>query len=297
MGKHFCARATRIGIVEPTYNAPCVDMNGNPLAGYSSPANCGTEIANANYVSVLAPYDLTRGGSSYYFHGHTDVKETGPLYRGSDQGGQLELQPGHSRRQVQRLDRAASQAEPRVGIAYNIKPSGTVLQRVLCAHAGDAVQRKPGVVEQRLRKCGAVAPLLNCTTGVWERSNRASAMSFTQVSSRRLAKHAVVSGEYIWKYTHNAFDFSVLGNTPITFPIDWHNSKIPGFAIRAAVPGNHDFSAFFDTSRWLRGSPPQVAGAGATVAQGVHIHSASITTKSSTRPRMCSTRLQRATSW
>ena len=46
-------------------------------------------------------------------------------------------------------------------------------------------------------------------------------------------KHAVVSGEYIWKYTHNAFDFSVLGNTPITFPIDWHNSKIPGYAIRA----------------------------------------------------------------
>ena len=43
----------------------------------------------------------------------------------------------------------------------------------------------------------------------------------------------VFSGEYIWKYTHNAFDFSVLGNTPITFPIDWHNSKVPGFALRA----------------------------------------------------------------
>ena len=42
-------------------------------------------------------------------------------------------------------------------------------------------------------------------------------------------KHLVLSGDYIWKYTHNAFDFSVLGNTPITFPIDWHNSKIPGF--------------------------------------------------------------------
>ena len=27
-----------------------------------------------------------------------------------------------------------------------------------------------------------------------------------------------------------AYDFSVLGNTPITFPIEWDNSKIPGFA-------------------------------------------------------------------
>ena len=46
----------------------------------------------------------------------------------------------------------------------------------------------------------------------------------------------MVDGEYIWKYTHNAYDFSVLGNTPITFPIEWHNSKIPGLCVRASVP-------------------------------------------------------------
>ena len=81
-------------------------------------------------------------------------------------------------------------------------------------------------------------------------------------------RHAVVSGEYIWKYTHNAFDFSVLGNTPITFPIDWHNSKIPGYAIRAEVPVVRGFSAYFVTSSVAaRFFPPQVAGAGATVGQ------------------------------
>ena len=40
-------------------------------------------------------------------------------------------------------------------------------------------------------------------------------------------KHIVFDGEYIWKYTHNAYDFSVLGNTPITFPIEWHNRRFP----------------------------------------------------------------------
>ena len=30
-----------------------------------------------------------------------------------------------------------------------------------------------------------------------------------------------------------AYDFSVLGNTPITFPIEWDHSKIPGYAVRA----------------------------------------------------------------
>jgi hypothetical protein len=80
-----------------------------------------------------------------------------------------------------------------------------------------------------------------------------------------------VSGEYIWKYTHNAFDFSVLGNTPITFPIDWHNSKIPGFALHVEVPNYHNFSAYsVMSSVAARFFPPQVAGAGATVAQGTN---------------------------
>jgi hypothetical protein len=57
----------------------------------------------------------------------------------------------------------------------------------------------------------------------------------------------------------------VLGNTPITFPIDWHNSKIPGFALRAEVPETHGFSAYFVASSVAaRFFPPQIAGAGAT---------------------------------
>jgi hypothetical protein len=85
--------------------------------------------------------------------------------------------------------------------------------------------------------------------------------------SRPFGKRVVVSGEYIWKYTHNAFDFSVLGNTPITFPIDWHNSKIPGYALHAIFPF-HNFSAYFVASSVAaRFFPPQVAGAGAPWAR------------------------------
>jgi len=28
-------------------------------------------------------------------------------------------------------------------------------------------------------------------------------------------------GRVDYEYTHNGYDFSVLGNTPITFPIEW----------------------------------------------------------------------------
>ena len=97
----------------------------------------------------------------------------------------------------------------------------------------------------------------------------------------------MIDGEYIWKYTHKAYDFSVLGNTPITFPIEWQNSKIPGYAIRARVPNFHGLTAFrgdikrrgpiFQPASW-RGSAPLRCGSA---------YSASTTTRRLTRPPMC----------
>jgi hypothetical protein len=85
-------------------------------------------------------------------------------------------------------------------------------------------------------------------------------------------KYFVLDGEYIWKYTHNAYDFSVLGNTPITFPIEWDRSKIPGFAVRGSVPNFHGLTALVVMSSVAaRFFTPQVAGAGAnpTAPSGV----------------------------
>jgi hypothetical protein len=67
------------------------------------------------------------------------------------------------------------------------------------------------------------------------------------------------------KYTHNAYDFSILGNTPIFFPIAWDRSKIPGFAGRVSVPNFHGFSALMVfSSVAARFFLPQISGAGAT---------------------------------
>ena len=37
---------------------------------------------------------------------------------------------------------------------------------------------------------------------------------------------------YFDKFTTNAYDFNVLLNTPITFPIAWSKSKIDGISAR-----------------------------------------------------------------
>ena len=115
-----------------------------------------------------------------------------------------------------------------------------------------------------------LAPLLVCTPGVSGTLDPGYRNEFHAGLQQAFGKRVVVSGEYIWKYTHNAFDFSVLGNTPIFFPIDWHNSKIPGYALHVEVPEFHNFSAYFGNASSVaaRFFPPQSAGAGAAPQTG-----------------------------
>ncbi len=109
----------------------------------------------------------------------------------------------------------------------------------------------------------------------------------------------MIDAEYIWKYTHLAYDFSVLANTPITFPIEWASSKIPGYAVRASMPNFHGLSAFVVfSSVAARFFGPQVSGIGATPASGGgDACSASITTRISTPPFTCNTSLRRRGPW
>jgi len=259
-----------LGIAWNQYNSPCMDANGLPLPGFSYQDylnNCAAApagaSANGNYLSVLAPYDLTRGGSDYYWFGHTDVKELALYIEDQIKAGNWIFNLGLRGDKYNGLE-DASQAEPRVGIGYTIKPSQTVLaisyaRTLETPFNENLVLSSLGCTDQVLN------PLLACQPGVYARLRPGFRNEFHANFQQAFGKHAVVSGEYIWKYTHNAFDFSVLGNTPITFPIDWHNSKIPGYALRAEMPVTHGFSAYLVTSSVAaRFFPPQIAGAGAS---------------------------------
>jgi hypothetical protein len=266
----FLREHDSLGVVDPVYplSAPCMDTNGNPLPGYSDPYECpgGTAGQNPYYLSTLAPYDLTRGGSDYLFFGHTDVKELALYIEDEIKAGHWDFNLG-LREDLYNGLTVANQTEPRLGIAYNVKPSATVL-RVSYARTLETPFNENLVLSSTGCSDVVLSPLLNCTAGVSGTLDPGYRNEFHAGFQQAVGKNVVVSGEYIWKYTHNAFDFSILGNTPIFFPIDWHNSKIPGYALNANVPDFHHFSAYLVTSSVAaRFFPPQVAGAGATVGQ------------------------------
>jgi hypothetical protein len=266
-GQTFLNENDSLGIVDPTYNSPCVDASGNPLPGYSR-SQCARLAFGLNlaYLPILAPYDMTRGGHYYQYSGHGDIKEMALYIEDQIKAGNWLFNLG-LRGDLYNGLTAASQAEPRMGVAYNIKPSATVM-RVSYARTLETPFNENLVLSSNGCSNPVLAPLLNCTAGVSGTLNPGYRNEFHAGLQQALGKHLIFSGEYIWKYTHNAFDFSVLGNTPITFPIDWHNSKIPGYALHVEVPEFHHITAYaVMSSVAARIYPPQVAGAGATVGQ------------------------------
>jgi hypothetical protein len=257
-----------LAIVNATFNSPCVDGSGNPLPGFTSPTQCATagDVPNGTFNPVLLPYDLTRGGSYYTFNGHTDVKELALYAQDQITAGGWTFNAGvrgdlYNGLAIQR------QAEPRVGIAYNIKQTSSVL-RISYARTLETPFNENLVLSSQGCGSAVLSPLLACSPGVSTTLQPGFRNEFHAGLQQAFGKNLVFSGDYIWKYTHNAFDFSVLGNTPITFPIDWHNSKIPGFDLRVDMPHLHGLSAFVVMSSVAaRFYPPQIAGAGATVGQ------------------------------
>ncbi|MBT9330598.1 TonB-dependent receptor [Paracidobacterium acidisoli] len=255
----------QLGIVDYTLNAPCLDQSGAPVQGYSSPSQCAGAgyAANGSFNPNLLPYDLTRGGGLFDFSGRTDVKELALYIEDQITEGNWLFNLG-IRGDLYNGLTVARQAEPRLGLAYSIKRTNTVL-RTSYARTLETPFNENLVLSNNGCNSDVLAPLLACA-GQNNTLNPGYRNEFHAGLQQALGRHFVFSGDYIWKYTHNAYDFSVLGNTPITFPIEWHNSKIPGFALRADLTQVHNFSAYVVMSSVAaRFFPPQIGGAGSTV--------------------------------
>jgi hypothetical protein len=288
----FLDEDTRFGIVDPSLNNPCFAANGSAVPwiaspGLNDPANCGSAAttdpvlfpapftANAGFFNSLGCFDLTRptpatsdgcGATTsglFRFNGHSDIKQLALYVQDTITKGSWSLNLG-LRGDIYNGLTSHREAEPRVGIAYNVKKTNTVL-RVSYARVLETPFNENLVLASTGCDSLVLSSLLGCATpGVATPFAPGWRNEFHAGLQQAFGKYVVFSGEYIWKYTHNAYDFSVLGSTPITFPIEWHNSKIPGFAGRVSVPNFHGVSALMVfSSVAARFFTPQIGGAGA----------------------------------
>lgn len=271
-----------LGVVDPSLNPVCLNSSGaanlNPLL--TNPASCnGSLQVNPNFNPLLACYDLTRTAplpasdgcpnstsGEYTFHGHADIREIALYAEDNINVHNWTFNVG-VRGDIYEGITKATQAEPRLGISYNVKPTHTVLrisyartletpfnENLVLSSEGCDNPVINAIMSSTVSPCLTTSPL----APGWRNEFHAG---LQQV----FGKYFVLDGEYIWKYTHGAYDFSVLGNTPITFPIEWTRSKIPGFAVRGTMPNFHGLTAYIVMSGVAaRFFEPQISGIGAT---------------------------------
>jgi hypothetical protein len=276
------------GLTDPAINDPCLAPGKNPdgsdgpagETNVTSPSGCtavslipndGTDPNAGPLASpvgafdpVLGCIDLTRPIVSctgtrglFQFHGRGDVKEVGLFIQDTITKGSWSFNIGIRGDLYRGISNNANQAEPRAGIAYNIKRTNTVLRisyaRVMETPFNENLVLASTVgnpVAQSL--FGATAPILPGQRN-----------EFHAGFQQAFGKYLVVDADYLWKYTHNAYDFSDFLNTPIFFPIAWHNSKIHGPSVRVSLPNFHGLTAFFTASSVAaRFFNPQVGGLG-----------------------------------
>ena len=226
---------------------------------------------SATYNPILTPYDLTKGGKFYSWTGRADVKQLALYGEDTITAGPWLFNVGIRGDMYNGLT-IQKQAEPRVGISYSLKKIATVMRASYAR-----TQETPFNENLVLSSTGCGDPVLyaifatlsdgSCASQAATPFNPGFRNEFHAGLEQGIGRHIVFNGEYIWKDTHNAYDFSVLGTTPITFPIEWHNSKIPGYALSVKLTEIKGLSAEFNASSVAaRFFTPQLGGVGATPA-------------------------------
>lgn len=257
----FLTEAFQLGITDAGFNSPVVDIDGNPIGDPTfidpSQADGVTTFANPDFLPGILPFDLTRGGESFLFNGHTDIKQTALYLQDLITLHDVSLNLGLRYDNYHGIT-SDDLLQPRVGISYLIKPTNTVLR-------GSYIRTFETPYNENL--------ILSSVTG----SNGLADGSFGGATAQLLepgrrhqfnvglqqafGKLVVLDADYFWKYTTNAYDFNVILNTPIAFPIAWDKSKIDGVSFRTNLTEYKGLSAFFVAGHTRsRFFPPETGG-------------------------------------
>ncbi len=299
-----------IGIVDPTANAVCLNPDGSPALDttLTNPSGCtGDFQANPNFNPLLACYDLTRTAplpasdgcpnatsGRYTFNGHADIRETALYLQDTITKANWTFNLG-IRADFYHGITTATQGEPRLGIAYRIKPTNTVL-RVSYARTMESpfnenlVLASLGCLDPVINALQAPVPGGTCVSTTPLSPGHRNGV-FTPVSSRLSGKYLVIDGEYIWKYTQprlSILAYWATRRSPIL-----SSGWLPRFPVTRSAPASRISTAFPPSSlcpAWRHGfSDPRLAESARR--PGPFPYSASTTTRNSTRRFTCNTSL------
>ncbi len=215
--------------------------------------------ASAEFNPNLVPFDLSRGGDWFRF----SRGRSGRLYSGFLQDriklGRFQFNLG-GRYDNYRFLVVGAQIQPRVGLSYHLRETGTVLrasynrnfqtppnENLLLANSDEAAQLAPPEVRRNLN--GGVILIRPQRQNVYE-------MGMQQ----KLGRWASVNAAYFHKDSHDLQDNDNFLNTGIIFPTSLARSNVNGVEARLLVPEIRRFSGSLSLTHYRAVVTPPFTG-------------------------------------
>lgn len=231
----FLTEGFQFGITDPGFNDP----------------------ASPDFEPGLLPFDLTRGGSPFAFHGHTDIKQEALYAQDNLTLGNATVSLGLRFDNYNGIVHDHS-LQPRVGISYNFKRTNTIFRGSYTRNF-ETPYNENLILSNATGTGGLANGTFGDTSNELLRPGRRN--QFNIGFQQAIGSHFVIDGDYFNKRTTNAYDFNVLFNTSLTFPISWQKSKVDGVSMRVNLTNYKGLSAFMVAGHTrARFFPPESGG-------------------------------------
>jgi outer membrane receptor protein involved in Fe transport len=233
----------RLAITDSSFNPVCLTSAGDPVLdpAITQAANCAEAgyQPNPDLAPGLVPYDLTRGGSYFSFHGRTSINQQSAYLQDSVTLGKFRINGGFRFDRYDGLSQGTSW-QPRLGFSYSLSTS--TLLRISYSRTYETPQNENLILSSATGAGGLANTVFNAYESVPLRPGKRN--QFNAGFQQSVGHYIVVDGDYFWKYTHNAYDLDTLLNTAIVFPIVWAKSKMDGFSARVSLKPIGGLSAY-----------------------------------------------------
>lgn len=231
----FLTEGFQFGITDPGFNDP----------------------ASPGFLPGLLPFDLTRGGSQFTFRGHTDIKQEALFAQDNLTLGDATVSLGLRFDNYNGITKGRL-LQPRLGFSYHIKGTNTIL-RASFTRNFETPYNENLILSSATGAGGLANGVLGDTSNLPLQPGRRN--QFNIGFQQAIGKYIIIDGDYFNKRTTNAYDFNVLLNTSLTFPISWQKSKLDGASLRVNLANYKGLSAFMVAGHTrARFFPPESGG-------------------------------------
>jgi len=225
----------RFGITDPDFNDP----------------------ASPDFLPGLLPFDLTRGGQQFSFRGDTTIKQQAVYAQDNLTIGNASVSLGVRFDNYNGITKGRL-VQPRLGISYHLKRTSTVL-RASFTRNFETPYNENLVLSSATGAGGLANGVLGDTSNLPLRPGTRS--QFNAGFQQAIGKYIMLDADYFNKRTNNAYDFNVLLNTSVAFPISWQNSKLDGASLRINLTNYKGLTAFMVAGHTrARFFPPETGG-------------------------------------